>query len=182
MKDLESHLDELAGSSTSVTLHLESGRDFVGKVLEVVRARQQVCVVLQSGRYDASVIPMARIEALTLPDVVKAPAPVVAEASSHLELKRKAKALADARMVPIEIGDGDLAPLAALFEVFRGVLERVCADELGRQSLAERVSRVVLRLGTSPSVTLVDRVLTITTSSTERLQATRLQAQLDALL
>lgn len=182
MKDLETHLDELAGSPASVTIHLASGRDFSGRVLEIVRSRQQPCVVIQTGRRDASVIPFTRIEALTLPDVIQAPGPVVVEASSMLELRRKAKALSELRMIPIEIADGELSPLAALFEAWRAVLDKVCADELGRQALADAVSRVVLRIGQTPGVTLADRVLTVTTSASERLPPARLQAQLDALL
>ncbi|HEY0252825.1 MAG TPA: hypothetical protein VGC41_14920 [Kofleriaceae bacterium] len=180
-KDLETHLDELAGTQTSVTLHLESGRDFAGRVLEVVRARQQTCVVIQSGRQDASVVPLARVEALTLPDH-KPEAPVVVEASSNLELKRRAKALSDTRLVPIEVADGELAPLAALFESFRIALEKVCADEVGRTAFSEQVKKVVLRLGATPGVKLSDRVLTVTSSPAERLALPRLQAQLDALL
>lgn len=192
-RDLEAHLDELATTARAwrerravdrplVTVHLVSGARHTGVVLD--RTRQTV--VLESaptrGELDVVVIPVARVEALTL-HAVQARAPAAPpEATSPLELKRRAKALADVlatqlgHPVAIEVG-ADLAVIAPLFETVRVALERVCADELGRTALGERVKAIELAAG-SPGVSLAKRVLLIAGP----LAPEQLQAQLDAVL
>jgi hypothetical protein len=192
-QDLEAHLEELATTARAwrerravdrplVTIHLASGARHTGVVLERVSGT----LVLQSaparGELDVIVVPIARIEALTLHDVrERAPAPPP-EASSPLELKRRAKALSDqlaaqlAHPVSIEVGN-ELAVVAPLFESARVALDRVCADELGRAALAERVHAIQITSGAS-GVTLANQRLVISGP----LAPERLQTQLDAVL
>jgi hypothetical protein len=83
-----------------------------------------------------------------------------------LDLRRRAKALADmlstrvGKAITVEIDGGELAELGPLFEHVKLALERVCADDLGRSSLAERVQRIELR-GGGPSITLANGALEI---------------------
>lgn len=190
-QDLETHLDELATAARAwrerratdrpvITVHLASGARHTGLVVDRVRST----LVIQSiGReLDVTVVPVARIEALTLHAVeIRAPA-APPEASSPLELKRRAKALADllgaqlGHPIAIEVG-ADLAVVAPLFETVKVALERVCADELGRAALADRVQTIQLTAG-GPGVTLANNLLVIAGP----LAPERLQAQLDAAL
>ena len=104
-------------------------------------------------------------------------------ATSMLDLRRRVKALADLvaartqRSIAIELGTGELAQLAPLFESLRLALEKVCADELGRASLAERVQHVEVREG-PPGVTLANGRLVVAGP----LPAARLASELDARL
>jgi hypothetical protein len=197
-QDVGAHLDELVaaarrwrdgtGERPVVTVHVASGERHTGHVLDVVRATLAMQSIPQRGTADLDVvvIPLARIEALTLhaAQSLVAAAPVPAEnATSMLELKRRAKALADVlatrvgRAIAIDIGAGELAQLAPLFETVKLALDRVCADELGRGSLAERVQRIELRAGT-PGVSLANATLAIAGP----LAPARLQSELDAAL
>jgi len=195
-QDLETHLDQLAvaarqwrdgkGERSIVTVHLASGQRHTGQVLELVRST----LVLQSlpqrstADLDVTVIPLARIEALTVHVVQLFVESMASEAAtSMLDLKRRVKALADVlatrvgRAVTIDLGAGELASLAPLFEASKLALDRVCADELGRASLAERVQRIELRIGT-PGVSLADGTLAVTGP----LAVERLRDALDAVL
>ena len=71
--------------------------------------------------------------------------------------------------------------LAPLFEQVRLALEHVCADELGRAALGQRVRTVQLSIG-SPGVSLVNQTLTATSAADQPLAGARLQSAIDALL
>jgi len=192
-QDLEAHLDELAIAARAwrerravdrplVTVHLVSGARHTGVVLDRIRQTVVLETAPARGELDVVVIPVVRIEALTL-HAVQARAPAAPpEAASPLELKRRAKALADllatqlGHPVAIEIG-AELGVVAPLFETVRAALEHVTADELGRTALAERVHAIQLTAGT-PGVALANRTLVIAGP----LAPERLRAQLDALL
>ena len=163
-----------------VTLHLMSGHRHTGYVLDVVRSTLALEALPQRGSVDleVTVIPLARIEALTLhaAQELVASTTVPEGASSMLELKRRAKALGDLvttrvqRAIAIEVGAGELAQLAPSLEMLKLALDRVCSDELGRGSLAERVQRIELRTG-APGVSLADGALVVSgTMAPERLQ------------
>jgi hypothetical protein len=100
-----------------------------------------------------------------------------------LDLRRRAKALGDllatraGKPIAVEIGAGEIAELAPLFEHVKLVLERVCADELGRGSLAANVQRIELRAG-GPSVSLANGALTISGP----IDRDRLQRDIDSAL
>lgn len=171
-----------------MTLHLSSGARHIGFVLERTRTTLAVQGVPQRGSYDldVTVIPIARIEAVTLHNaqtLVEAAPPTPEGATSMLDLRRRAKALADqlatraGKPIAIEIGAGDVAELGPLFEHLRIALERVCADDLGRASLAERVARIELRSGAS-GVSLASGTLVVAGP----LAADRLQREIDAVL
>lgn len=186
-KDLETQLDELDVERTVVTLHLRSGQRHTGYVLDRKPRVLALQSVPQRGTRDLDVtmIPLAHVEALTLhavQDVVASPpAPELAE--SLLELRRRVKRLADTlaarvgRAIAIELGAGELEPLALLFEHVREALDGVCADELGRAALAERVQRIELATGAA-GMSLVNGVLSVNGP----LAADRVRRELDALL
>lgn len=196
-EDLAAHLDRLVELARQwrdgkaerpvVTLHLASGRSHTGYVLELVRSTLALQGLPQRGTMDLDVtaIPVARIEALTMhaaQDLVES-APLPAGATSMLDLKRRAKALGDLvttraqRPITVEVGAGELAELGPLLEMLKVALDRVCGDELGRGSLADRVQRVELRAG-SPGVSLANAILVVSGPLT----AERLQKELDAVL
>jgi hypothetical protein len=195
--DLETHLDQLAvaarqwrdgtGERSVVTIHLASGQRHTGQVLELVRSTLVLQSLPQRGTMDVNVtvIPLARIEALTV-HVARLFVESMASpeaATSMLDLKRRVKALTDVlatrvgRAVTIDLGTGELGLLAPLFEALKLTLDRVCADELGRTSLAERVRRIELRIG-SPGVSLANGTLAVTGP----LAVERLRDALDAVL
>jgi hypothetical protein len=196
-RDLATHLDQLAtaaaawrdgkGERPIVTLHLASGQRHTGQVLELARATLALQSLPQRGTVDVdvTVIPVARIEALTFhaAQSLVATAPSSDAATSMLDLRRRVKALADliatriGRTITIELGAGELAQLAPLFETLRIALEHVCADELGRASLAERVQRIELRAG-PPGLALANGQLVASGS----LSAERISSELDAVL
>jgi hypothetical protein len=196
-RDLETHLDELTaatrhwrdgkGERSLVTLHLASGARHTGYVLERTRTTLTLEGPPQRGTcdIDVMVIPIARIEALTLhaaQTLVEVPR-VPDSATSMLDLRRRAKALADmlstrvGKPIAIEIDGGELAELGPLFEHVKLALERVCADQLGRGSLAERVQRVELG-GGGPSISLANGALVIRGP----VSADRLQRDIDNAL
>ena len=77
----------------------------------------------------------------------------------------------------VELDAGELSQLAPLFESLKVALERVCADELGRTSLADRVQRIHLRIDT-PGVSLSSGQLVISGP----LAPDRMRKELDAVL
>lgn len=197
-RDLEAVLDELAAPEQRevvVTIHLASGQRVTGHVRELVRDRRGATLGVQSVpqrgslELDVTVIPLARVEAITVHGAarVEPREPKPAEATSPLELKRRARALGEhlaARAgapIAIEISTGDLTVLAPLFEQVRLALEHVCADELGRTALGQRVRTVQLSIG-SPGVSLVNQTLTATSAADQPLAGARLQSAIDALL
>jgi hypothetical protein len=199
-RDLEAVLDELAAPERErevvVTIHLASGQRMTGHVRELVRDRRGATLGVQSlpqrgsVELDITVIPLARVEAVTVHGAVTA-APrenKPAEATSLLELKRRARALAEqltaqvGAPLAIEIDAGELVVLAPLLEQVRLVLEHVCADELGRAALGQRVRTVRLAIGTSPGVALANQTLTATSALDQPLAGARLQSAIDALL
>ena len=198
-RDLEAVLDELAAPEHErdvvVTVHLASGQRVIGHVRELVRDRRGATLGVESLpqrgsiELDVTVIPLARIEALTVHGAVQ-PEPretKPAAASSPLELKRRARALAEqvtaqvGAPIAIEIDAGELAVLAPLFEQVRLALEHVCADELGRAALGQKVRTVRLAIG-APGVALANQTLTATTATDQPLAGARLQSAIDALL
>jgi len=197
-RDLETHLDELAdaarkwrdgaGERPVITVHLTSGQRHIGHVLERMRGTLVLQGLPQRGTIDldVTVIPIARIEALTFhgaQGLVSAPVPAdIAESS--LDLKRRAKALSDlltsrvGSPISVDIGAGELAQVAPSFELVKVALERVCSDDIGRSSLAERVKRIEVRGGAAARVSLASGLLVVE----GLLSSVRLQSELDALL
>jgi hypothetical protein len=198
-RDLEAHLEELATAARAwregrvverpiVTIHLTSGQHHVGHVLELVRSTLALQSIPRrgSGELDVTVIPTSRIEAVTFHAVQTQSSPAETTATSMLDLKRRAKALGEllttrlGRAVTVDVGAGELAVLAPLFESLRGVLDGVCADELGRTSLAQRVERIRVTTDAATEVSIANATLVV--STTTRLAAERLRRELDALL
>jgi len=195
---LEAHLDELVatakkwrdgkGERPVVTVHVTSGQRHVGYVLDVARSAVTLQGLPQGSTIDldVTVIPIARIEALTLhaAQTQIAAVPPSDAATSMLDLRRRVKTLGDllasrtGKSIAVELGTGELAQLAALFEYVKVALERVCGDELGRASLAERVQRIELRGGDNARVSLANGVLVFEGA----LASARLANELDALL
>jgi hypothetical protein len=197
-RDLETHLDQLAATArkwrdgakverTLVTFHLASGQRHTGYVLDRMRTALAVQSVPQrgSGDLDVTIIPIAHVEALTLhaAQALVEAAPVPESATSMLDLRRRMKQLADALAarlghgVAIEHGSGEVDQLGPLFEQLRLALDRVCADDLGRAALGERVQRIELRIG-NPGVSLANGTIVVGGP----LAADRLQLELDAVL
>jgi hypothetical protein len=199
-RDIETHLEELVATTRQwrdgkadrpvVTVYLASGARHTGHVLDQVRSTLVVQSVPQRGTADLDVtmISLARIEALAVhgaQDLVSdVPAHVpAAAATSMLDLRRRARGLADlvatriGHALVIELGSGELVQLAPLFEATRVALDRVCADDLGRTALSERVQQIELRIGT-PGVSLASATLVVSGPLT----LDRLQKELDAAL
>jgi hypothetical protein len=171
-----------------VTLHLRSGRDIQGHVLDVVEERQGVRSLLlhvpgpdvRSPREDALYLSTHVVEALTLHGAPRAgtvseaalpPPPSALQLRRRLEEVRRALALALGVELEAAFGHGtdDDTPdtLRALGELLgraQGVLQRLAADPLGHEALREKVRRLVLAVGNTPTVTLVAGTLTLTNS------------------
>jgi len=199
-RDLEAVLDELAAPAPErevvVTIHLASGQRVVGHVHELVRDRRGATLGVRSlpqrgsVELDLTMISVSRVEAITVHGALR-PEPRATkpqEATSPLELKRRARAFGEqlsaqvGSPIAIEIEPGELATLAPLFEQLRLTLERVCADELGRAALAQRVRAIRLGVGTSAGVAMDVQTLVVTTATAEPLGGARLQSTIDALL
>jgi hypothetical protein len=188
-RDLATHLEELAEATerSVVTLHTTSGLRHTGYVVGLARGTVALQSLPQRGTpdLDITIIPVARVEAVTLhaAQTRKPVSPAPDLATSMLELRRRAKAQSDllaartGKPIPIAVGDGELTTLASLFEALRTALTEVCADELGRNSLAERVARIELRAG-APAVALDGGTLIVTGP----MAADRVRSAIDGVL
>jgi hypothetical protein len=171
----------------AVTLHLRSGRDVYGHVLEVAEDRRAGRVVLlhapgpelRNPQTDAMYLAAASIEALTVHDVelqdrpVAAPGMPAPAAPTSLQLKRRFAELARTLgepyggEVPVELsGTPDaegLSALSALADRLVEVMRKLAADELGREAVREKVRRIALAVSDGTSASLMGGTLTITT-------------------
>lgn len=169
----------------AVTLHLRSGRDVYGHVLEVSDDRRAGKVVLlhapgpelRNPQTDAMYLAAASIEALTVHDVELRDKPVEAPAGTPtptgLQLKRRFAELARTLGEPyggeiaVELSgspDADgLRALSALADRLVDVMRKLAADELGREAVREKVRRIALGVSDGASASLTDGTLTLTT-------------------
>jgi hypothetical protein len=172
-----------------VTLHLRTGRDLQGFVLDVVEHRpssSRLVLLHQPGsdprrpEYDATYLAASSIEAVTVHDAVslsKAPADAPAP-PSRLELKRQLAALqAELRErlgTPIEVdAQWDSAPdegegqrtLADLVSLAGDELRGLAKEALGRDALKANVQRIRLNVGKTPGVAVSNGTLAIATTA-----------------
>ncbi len=195
-RGLDEVLDELHGLKQrqrsglpvripAVTLHLRSGRDVYGFVLEVAEDRRAGRMVLlhapgpelRNPQTDAMYLAAASIEALTLHDVELQDKPVEAPAGTPaptgLQLKRRFAELSRTLgepyggEVPLELSgapDADgLRALASLADRLVEVMRKLAADELGREAVREKVRRIALAVSEGTGASLTGGTLTITT-------------------
>jgi hypothetical protein len=179
-----------------ISVHLESGTQLQGMVLDVHEGRSRRTLALQglpqrgTPDLDVTLVPLDHIQAVTLHaaqrEVTAAVPP--SDVTSSLELKRRARALGDliaARIgttVPVEIGTGDVGALGSLLAGLETALAKVFGDELGRAAFRERIQRVTLEVGASSGVRLRDGTLGVASTVSPRLPHDRLAAELDAVL
>lgn len=185
-----------------VTVHLQSGRDVTGAVLDLFEPRVGGRTLLVSRRApgrgpdtEVLLVPMAHVEAMTLHELPRpAASSATAEPPSPLQLKRKARALVDQHSallgapLAVDVGEaGDDAALAALgqaLEALGTVLAGICGDALGRESLKAGVTKFVVVTGATSQVTKQGGEVRVTTAvaAEQRLSADALKTQLEALL
>ena len=173
-----------------VTLHLHSGRELGGVVLQLTQLRHGAAVVLRTGEQtrhdagsDATYVPLSAIEALTVHDAAShaevlsrgGPTPLHAEPPPTRLAARRAVQGHHQELTALlqhdlawEAGiDGtpDGEPLRALVRLsadVAGALKASAGDELGRSAIIASLQRVVLVNGKPPSVALVDGALRVT--------------------
>lgn len=184
-----------------VTLHLHSGRDVVGTLLDFFEPRGAGSRTLLLARRacgqgpdtELLLVPVAHLEAVTLHELPR-PAPATQpEPPSPLQLRRQARAVAEqvsnaaGGAIHVEVAattdDASLGAVAQALTALAAVASGVCADALGREAFKSAVTRVLVAAGPSSSVTLRDAVLSVTTAtSADRLTARTLKPLLEALL
>jgi hypothetical protein len=185
-----------------VTLHLQSGRDVTGAVLDLFEPRVGGRTLLVSRRVpgrgpdtEVLLVPLAHVEAVTLHELPKASgAAATTEPPSPLQLKRKARALVDQHSallgapLAVDVGeaadDAALAALGQALEALGTVLAGICGDALGRESLKAGVTKFVVVTGASSQVTKQGGEVRVTTAvaADQRLSVDVLKAKLEALL
>lgn len=214
-RGLDEVLDELHGLKQrqreglpvripTVTLHLRTGRDVVGHVLDVgdgPRGRMVLLHVpgpeLRNPQMDAMSLAAASIEAITVHDVERQGTPAEtppAPAPSALQLRRRLAELQRTlgerlgRELHVELsGEPDmdgLRALSALADRLGEVLQKLARDAMGQEVLREQVRRVVLAVSEGPSASLHEGVLTLTTGKAPARwpTAAELEKNLEAVL
>jgi hypothetical protein len=183
-----------------VTMHLRSGRDLFGHVLAV--GRDSSVLFHSIGRdhrsldYDAVHLASSSIEAVTRHDVQnvgRAP-DLSKDAPTKLELKRKGASLESTfgelgAKLSINFGDSELdedqrRSLADLIEELSRIFGELLGDELGKEAIAQKIERLELRLGSSAEVSLSEKTMTFSTTSSwpSRLFGPQMKAKIEALL
>ncbi|MBJ6760250.1 hypothetical protein JGU66_05710 [Myxococcaceae bacterium JPH2] len=172
-----------------VTLHLRSGRDAEGFVRDLVETRQGHTVVLHTPgpdgrmpRADATFIPAATVEALTVHEVsvldavdteTPAPTPLAVKRSLAALAERLGRALGSPLRVELEPSPdperpSDAHALASLAERATEVLDAMAMSADSRDALREKVHQVRLRVGQGSAVALTDGTLVLTTGPRPR--------------
>ncbi len=165
----------------TITLHLKSGRDLRGQVVDVSRDGDGPPQILMhapgDGRFagvDVVHIPVNNIEAMTVHDVQRQDTPSVgASQAVKQELKRRVGVLESSlrevlgtqmivRLANDAPNEREADALTTLEGLARVMLTDLARDPLGRAALTGRVNVVTLGAGASASaVSLADGVLTL---------------------
>lgn len=183
-----------------VTVHLHSGRDVVGAVLDVFEPRMgggRTLLLSRRGQgrgpeTDVLLVPVGHVEAVTLHELPRASAAPSNEPPSPLQLKRKAKAVSEqvtavlGSAFTVEVGgaadDAALLALSHALDALGPVLQGICGDTLGRDSLRGAVNRVLVSTAGAASVTLNNGQLQVRAAPDKRLTAEALKPQVEVLL
>lgn len=173
-----------------VTLHLSSGRELSGMVLQLTQLRHGAAVLVRTGAQtrheagaDATYVPLSAIEALTVHEAAShaealsrgapepsslEPPPTRLAARRAVEGHRRELTALLLQDLGWEVGiDGtpDGEPLRALVRLSADVasaLKATAGDELGRSAITSSLQRVVLVNGQPAGVALEEGVLRVT--------------------
>ncbi|MEW6733981.1 MAG: hypothetical protein AB1489_21825 [Acidobacteriota bacterium] len=174
-----------------ITLHLRSGRDLRGWLIDLSEERGQLAALLQlpgndlhNPQTDLLYLELSTIEAVTIHNAWEVAnlisfgrigAPPGVSPPTRLEVKRSLVELSHSLAQTIDISlsyqvdwnkipqSGE--PLRALAETVREateVLKGIGQDPLGKEALAKRVKQVEFENGSTPGVSLKGDLLTIT--------------------
>ena len=186
---LERLLEELAAISRrvskgealerpNVTLHLGSGRELRGALLDVTSDSGGAVALLldvqERFTVDVTHVSVARLEAITVHDALNLydRAGNAPPAPGKLELRRTFGALGEALQasginlkleLPGAPEERDLEALRDLLEPLRQALEGISSDEIGRAAL-ERIQTVALSVAASVGATLQGARLEVATA------------------
>ncbi len=162
-------LEELAGlaararagepfSAPRVTLHLVSGRDVRGRLLELSDdAGVRVALIAQEtdDRFslDVTHVPVTHLEALTVHDVTRLGQPTTeVKIPGRLELRRMVAALNERLSAGFtlelesELEDADLEPISSALPPLEQALRAILSAELGREAFSSvQFVRIVAR-------------------------------------
>lgn len=175
---LDSCLDPKASKDARrLTLVLRSGLELTGCALRLTPSSSSERVLVffhrqeaRPARYDATYIPLAAIEAVTVHDLVAEP---LAAAPHRLALRRRASELTEVlqtrigQKLPIELelreeaDEKTRAMLAASLDVLEKALLAVSADELGQRALHSGLSKIRLSPGSESGASMKARVLSL---------------------
>ncbi len=179
----------------SVTLHLGSGRELHGSLLDAINDSGTTVALLMDARdrfgHDVTHVLVSRLEAVTVHNASNllnrsgnAPPP-----PGKLEVRRAFGALSERLKTsgvdlkfefPASLEDQDLEALHDLLEPLRMALETIASDEMGRAALAH-LETVALKVEATASVLLEGMKLSVITSHAfaDRPNATGLQALIE---
>ncbi len=179
----------------SVTLHLGSGRELHGSLLDVINDSGATVALLMDARdrfgHDLTHVLVSRLEAVTVHNASNllnrsgnAPPP-----PGKLEVRRAFGALGERLKTsgidlkfefPPQLEEQELEALRDLLEPLRMALETIASDEIGRAALAH-LETIVLGVAPSASVLLEGTKLSVITAHAfaDRPNATGLQALIE---
>ena len=187
-----------------VTLHLRTGRDVRGLVLDRAdRTRGGPTVLVHvfgqgpHPEYDVAYVPASSIEAVTVHDLPSMGQSTEGAAPGRMELRRRAAELggklaaALGRELAVEVSfdgasedDGSGNALAHLLGAAEAVLGDLAANEMARAALREKVSSVEVRMGTASGAALDAGKLVLRTAVEPARRPTRdeLRASIESIL
>ena len=181
-----------------VTLHLTSGRDLSGWLLDVADDAGMGVALLRLEHRDMADIsvahvPISAVQALTVQAATRLEQPTAALPQvTRLALRRSMSAMV-ARLhalgttleiiLPDEPSEADLEPLHSALQPLEQALSAILSDESGRQALAA-ISSLRLAVGDEPGVdvSLSDCHVRVARRLGRRLTATQWQERLERVL
>lgn len=180
-----------------VTLHLASGRDVEGVIVDAVEQHGQTTYVFSPlggpRRGDLMLVPLGAIEVVSLHEpgaLTKTNPALEAVAPSMQQLERRARSLEEqlaavGSLVRVELPRLEEGParaaLGQLLEALAGALALVTATEAGREGL-RRLDVVVVAVEPSALVARTERRLHVSTRLHEPWTPEALKVQLDGAL
>ena len=182
----EKRRDNPAAPVPRVSVHLTSGRTLQGNVIKAGETRRSGRYVVfhdpghdaRNPAFDVVYLPVSVIEAITFHDQLTFARPAAGNAPPRLELKRKLATIEEAitaaagKPLLIEVdwptlaeNEDDRLAVAKMAEAFHAALTGVLADDMGKQAVAAKLSKVSLTVGPNTSATLENGVFKVVSRS-----------------